>query len=170
MKNSGKVFEEALKKSVDEKTMYYYRLKDPASSFGQDSSKTRFSLSNEYDCFIFYKSNLFTLELKSTEQSSMSIQREKSEKSKMIKLNQIDGLNRSGKYNNTHSGFMLDFRTTKNTYFLSIDEFMRFLNESDKKSINEKDVIEYNGVVVESKLLQVNYRYNLVKLFDGLIQ
>ena len=168
--NSGKVFEEALKKSVDEKSMYYYRLKDPASSFGQDSSKTRFSLSNEYDCFIFYKSHLFTLELKSSEQSSISIQREKTEKSKSIKLNQIEGLKRSAKYGNVKSGFMLDFRTTKNTYFLSIDEFMRFLTESDKKSINEKDVIEYNGVVVESRLLQVNYRYNLVKLFDSLIQ
>ena len=35
------------------------------------------------------------------------------------------------------------------TYGLMIEDFMRFLQENDKKSINKLDVVQYGGFIVE---------------------
>ena len=52
------------------------------------------------------------------------------------------------------------------TYGLMIEDFMRFLSESDKKSINKLDVVQYGGFIIEQKLLRKNYCYNVKKLLD----
>ena len=165
MNKDGKKFEQQLKKSIDNNKMYYFRLKDNPSSFGCDSASVRFTLNNPYDCFVFYNGFLFPMELKSTELSSISIQRNKDEKGKMIKMNQIKGLLDSNRYDRIFSGFLFDFRSTENTYWLSIENFDLFLSENDKKSINEKDVIKYKGILVEKERKRTQYIYNIEKLF-----
>ena len=168
MNKDGKEFEQQWKKSVSD-DMYYLRLKDSPSSFGQDSTYVRFTLNNPYDCFIFYNHFLFPMELKSTESTSISIQRNKEEKGKMIKINQINGLSESNKYNGVFAGFVFDFRSTTNTYWLSIDNFNLFLYENDKKSINEKDIIKYKGIKIEKEKKRVKYIYRIDKLLLDII-
>ena len=47
---------------------------------------------------------------------------------------------------------------------------MSFYNNTSKFSINEQDIIEYEGVLIESRLLKVRYRYNVEKLLNELIR
>lgn len=169
MNKDGKIFEQQWKKSINE-NMYYFRLKDNPSSFGRDSTYVRFTLDNPYDCFIFYNRFLFPMELKSTELTSMSLQRCKEDKGKMIKLHQIESLSKSNKYDGIFAGFVFDFRSTDNTYWLSIDNFSLFLSENDKKSINEKDIIKYKGIKVQKSKKRVKYLYNIKELLNEIVR
>lgn len=169
MNKDGKNFEQQWKKSVNSE-MYFFRLKDSPSSFGRDSTFVRFTLDNPYDCFIFYNRFLFPMELKSTELSSISIQRCKEDKGKMIKLNQIDGLSESNKYDGIFAGFVFDFRNTENTYWLSINDFNLFLLNNDKKSINEKDIIKYKGIKIDKTKKRVKYTYDIYKLLNEIVR
>ena len=172
--NLGKTFEADWKLSIDSNEMYYLRLKDSPSSFGQDSDKVRFTAKNPYDALAFYKNCLFPMELKFTQSTSFSIQRDKKEKPKMIKFSQIEGLTEANKYDNIYAGLLLNFgnrKTNENElYWISIEDFNRFLNDTDKKSINKKDVIEYNGIKCQSRLLKVRHRYEAKELFDIIIE
>jgi penicillin-binding protein-related factor A (putative recombinase) len=168
MNKDGKLFEQQWKKSATD-DMYYFRLKDSPSSFGQDSTFVRFTLNNPYDAFIFYNRFLFPMELKSTELTSISIQRDKGEKGKMIKHHQIEGLTEANKYEGIFSGFVFDFRNTGNTYWFGIENFTQFLSETTKKSINEKDVIEYGGILVDKTKKKVKYTYNIKELLNRIV-
>ena len=165
--NEGKIFESYWKKSIPE-DVYYLRIKDSASSFGQDSNKSRFTPKNPYDCFVFYNGFLFPMELKSTEGTSISIQRDESEKSKMIKLNQINGLAKASQFENIISGFIFDFRGS-NTYWMSIDNFNYFMRNEEKKSINEKDIIKYKGIIISKSKKRTRYIYDIKKLLTDII-
>jgi recombination protein U len=167
--NSGKVFENNFKKSVPE-NIYYMRMKDSPSSFSQQNGGVvRFTSNNPYDNFMFYKYHFFPFELKSTQSTSFSIQMEKMEKGKDIKLHQIQGLTIASEYEGICAGFILDFRKSDNTYFLNIKEFNKFLARSDKKSINEKDVFDIGGILIEKKLKKINYTYNIEKLMQDIL-
>jgi len=168
--NEGKKFETNFKKSVPN-NMYYFRVKDPAIAFNQsdNQSNIRFSPKNPYDSFLFYISNLFPLELKSTSSTSISIQKSKDEKSKMIKIHQIRGLQDANNFEGILAGFVFDFRTSDNTYYMSISNFMKFLNNVNKKSINEKDILEYGGFIIEKKIKKVNYTYDIKNMIENII-
>ncbi len=167
--NQGKVFEAKFKESVPD-DVFYLRLKDSPSSFmRQGGGAVRFTYENPYDSLIFYKGSLYCLELKSTQSTSLSIQMDKSEKGKNIKINQIEGLTEASSYEEAYSGFILDFRKTGNTYFLSIKDFNHFLSNTAKKSINENDVVENNGILVDKKLKRVHYDYNIAKMLEDII-
>lgn len=166
----GKRFEEDFKNSINDK-MFYHRLKDSASSFN-GGQMSRFTLKNPYDATIFYKRALFTLELKSTKATSIAFDRGRKDK-KSIKFHQIEGLLDASKYDWIISGLVFDFRATEKrehaTYYLSINDFMRFYNESSKKSININDIINYGGIEIEKELKRVRTKYNLTKLTNFLI-
>lgn len=172
--NTGKIFENDFKNSMDKEQVYYMRIKDSPSSFGADSSYVRFTLNNPYDAFCFYKNHLFPFELKTTKNKSVSIQREKSEKGKMIKLHQIVGLTEANQYKGCHGGFLFHFSDVENkendkTYWLSISDFNKFLDTSDKKSINMKDIIDLGAIEVSKKLKKVHYKYEVLELLDNII-
>jgi penicillin-binding protein-related factor A (putative recombinase) len=164
--NTGKIFEEDIKKSIDTNRIYYYRLRDAASSFGGGNDSLRFSIKNDYDCFMFLSPNFFPLELKSNQGTSFSIQKEKEDKGKDIKLNQIEGLTKAGEYPNSYAGFLFNFRSTEHTYWLDIRNFNEFNSITVKKSINEKDVIEYKGLLIPQTLKKVRYRYDIDKMIE----
>ena len=84
----------------------------------------------------------------------------------MIKLHQIQGLAEANGYDGIFAGFVFDFRKTKNTYWMDIDDFNVFLSETDKKSINEKDIIKYKGIMVSKMKKKVNFSYNLRELLQ----
>ena len=167
--NEGKKFEQAWKLSIPPLT-YFQRIRDPAQSFNQ-SDTLRFSLQNPYDCFMFQYPVLFTLELKSTEGSSMTFYRDDfvndgKKHTFMVKKNQIVGLQESNKYKGIISGFLFNWRKTNHTYFLSVDKFLEMTNQMDKKSFNETDVINANAYLIEQELKRTNYKYNIQKFID----
>ena len=172
--NSGKIFENNFKSSIDKNEIYYQRIKDNPSSFGGDSSFVRFTLNNPYDGFCFYKGCLFPIELKTTKNNTVSIQREKSEKGKMIKKHQIEGLTEADNFENIYAGFLFHFSDIENkendkTYWLSIVDFNAFLSNSDKKSINIKDIVTHNGLEVNKRLKKVHYKYEVKEMLDNII-
>ena len=168
MNKDGKLFEEQWKRSIPE-DVYYLRLKDNPSSFGKDSSFVRFTLNNPFDCLVFYNGFLFPLELKSTSSKSISIQTKKEEKGKMIKINQIEGLSKSNKYENIFSGFLFDFRESEKTFWMGINDFLKFQEEKNKKSINEKDIIKYNAIEVEKEKEKTRYVFSVKKLIEDVV-
>jgi len=163
-KNIGKVFEDNWKKSVSDNILYY-RPPDAAQSF-QMSSKLRFSQHSPCDCMMFDGKFFYTLELKSVGTSSISFERTKEDKGVIHKY-QIDSLFKFSEYKNVISGFLLDFRLSDKTYFLEINEFLNLIECIDKKSFNEKDLLQFcTPIEIEKKKLKVNYRYNIQKFLE----
>lgn len=170
--NIGKIFENDWKKSIDENKVYFNRMKDSPSSFGADSQQVRFTLNNPYDSFAFYNGHLFPMELKSTKSTNFSFQRFKGDGSKQIKFHQIQGLLEASRYPNVYAGFVFNFRKTNSNicYWLDIKNFDIFFRNTSKKSINEKDIIQFNGIVVDNEKLKVHYKYNVQELLDNLCE
>jgi len=171
MVNAGKDFENQFKASVP-KTVYYQRIHDPAQSFNQ-SDTLRFSLQNPYDCYMYTYPNLFTLELKSTEGTSMTFYRKDfiddgKKHTFMVKKNQLEGLTESSQFDGIVSGLVFNFRKTNHTYFLSITDANEMIDNIDRKSFNENDVISHNGYLIEQRLKKVKYNYNLQKFIEDL--
>lgn len=166
MKNIGKVFEDNIKASIP-KNIMVYRPPDQAQAFDMSSTKLRFSRHSPADYFIFdgYKNMFIALECK-TFQGSCSFERTKEDKG-IIHHYQIKSLNDLSQYYRVVSGFLLDFRKSGNTYFLHISDMNRLLDVLDKKSFNEKDILNIcSPILLEKKKLRVNYRYDIGKLLS----
>ncbi len=85
----------------------------------------------------------------------------------MIHKHQIMALLEYEKYNNVSSGFLFNFRNEKTgseiTYYQSICDFLRMINEINKKSFNEKDLLKYNPIEIIGKKKRVNYLWDIDK-------
>ena len=104
---------------------------------------------------------LYTLELKSVGTKSISFERQKSDKG-VIHKHQIDNLKKFSTYKNIVSGVIFEFRLSNKTYFCSINNFITMINNLDKKSFNEKDLLEWcKPIEIMKKKLKVNYRYDI---------
>lgn len=161
--NVGKQFEQQIKDSIPE-GVFYYRLKDAASSFGQDSTQTRFSLTNPFDFFMYKYPHLYAIENKSTATKSLSFASDKKTKGKNIKFNQITELKHAHD-KGLVAGFLFNFREVNETYFMFITDFLK-CTEQGKKSINVQDVRNYNGFLVPQKLKKVKYNYDITALIE----
>lgn len=166
-KNEGKIFEECWKKSVP-KDVFILRLKDQAASFSTVQTGLKFVTDNPCDFIMFNPATktMYALELKSTGQTNLTFWREdfveEKDKKFMIKKNQIKGLEDIAHFP-IISGFVINFRFTNHTYFISITDFLNFSRDTNKKSINEADVIKHNGVLIEQSLMKKNYKYDVEK-------
>lgn len=113
---------------------------------------------------------MYALELKSVGTSSISFERVKGEKG-VIHYHQIKGLREFVGYKNIIAGFLFNFRkkdNTETTYFQHINDFDKMIASIDKKSFNEKDLIKFNPIIVNSRKLKVNYRYHVSELLKKL--
>ncbi len=163
--NKGKILEEEFKKSCDEQDIWVERIKDNQLSY----SSTFATSENKYDYHCFDGEVLYGIECKRTHLSSLTVDRKKSD-NKVIKLHQIESLKKDNEYKNIICAFLLDFQTSGQTYLLSIDKFMSWYNSVDKKSINEKDIVNLSPVVVSKELKRTRYRYNIKLAFEQLKQ
>ena len=165
----GKQFEDNFKNSVP-KYALPYRPPDSAQGFDVGASnKLRFSRHSPCDLMVFDGTrNLFlTLELK-TFQGSCSFERDKSEKG-IVHHYQIKSLKDFARYKRVISGLVLDFRSSDNTYFLNINQWDDFISHIEKKSFNEKDLLEYaSPILIHKEKLKVNYRYDLESFLDDI--
>ena len=66
------------------------------------------------------------------------------------------------KFDNTICGFVINFSSINNdTFFVYINEFLKYTNSLNKKSINYDDVLNMNPIKIGNHLLRTNYRYNV---------
>lgn len=157
--NAGKIFEQNFKKSIPD-DVYYKRLNDSSIGFDIENSTQRFALKSPYDYILFYRGNMYCLELKSTKNKAISY----AGSNPMIKEHQINELYKASTYG-CRAGFILNFRSIQNTYFMRIEYFIYLRNSLNKNSFNENDFeICANCIRIPSKKLKVNYRYDLTEM------
>ena len=162
--SKGKNFEAEFKQSCQEQNIWIHRIKD-----SQITYKTEYNVSeNPYDFIAFTQSTLYLVECKCTNLNSLTVARDKKEKNKMIKKHQIDSLWADSRYDNVIGAFLIDFKTSNNTYLLSIHKFMDWYCLEDKKSISEKDIVALNPVLVSKELKRTRFRYNMQNAFEQL--
>lgn len=171
-KNEGKKFEEDFSSSVPS-YCYVHRLRDSAQSYN-NNEETSFSWDNECDFFVFNDETriFYAIECKSTKYKSMSVQLNEDDKSsKMVKLHQIESLKKISKYKNTVAGLLLNFRDENNdnqrTYFIDIKNFIGMMNQINKKSFNELDLLTVGKAIkIQGEKKRTRYRWNLEGLFS----
>jgi penicillin-binding protein-related factor A (putative recombinase) len=151
--NSGKIFEKDWKDSIPSNT-YYLRIVDAPSSWG-DNTNLRFSVKNPFDSLMYIYPNLFLLELKSAQDDRFSFKGS----SVMIKEHQIKELTKAAIHKGVIPGFLFNCRKNNQTYFLHINDFNKFTNETDKSSINKQDIIKYGAIEVIGKIKKVKYKW-----------
>ena len=157
MKNTGKQFEDDIKKSVPHEVLLY-RLPDAAQSFG-GGNKLRFSLKNPFD-FLAWDSRshrLFALEMKTVSGESISFEREPGQNG-VIHYHQIQGLKEWNQYDGITCGFIIEFRKIVTTVFLDIDDFEALIANVNKKSISFRDIMELQipHIIIPQKILKSN--------------
>lgn len=124
-KNPGKIFEDDVKKSCQRDNLFVDRVRDNATSYCDvDEIESLYAKENPYDFHIYKYPNLMCVELKHTKYTSLSIQRNKDEKNKMIKLHQIEALTNASQFEGVKAGFLFCFLNENNnqesTYYMPI--------------------------------------------------
>lgn len=162
--NVGKEFEKDFSRGIPD-DCFKLRLNDPAQSFANPDS-LRFSPKNPFDYLLFRAPVLLALELKST-QGAISFWREDSQnKTASIKKCQIEGLNNAAKYKDVVAGLVLNFRQSEATYFLPIADFLSFRDSTQKKSINEKDIIALGAFPIPQTKKRTKYAFDVEALLN----
>lgn len=164
--NKGYVLQDNIKKSCEKQDILFYRFKDSPFSFA-NSDKTKFTTNNICDCMMFLANKLLFVELKSTKGKSFSFTehslRQLNDINKIIHNKQ--GLRRFGVY----GCFIIEFRELEETYFIQVQDILKYLNENNTKTINIQKYIKNNKFIkVEQKLLRKNYTFDFRKLFIDL--
>lgn len=180
--SKGKDFEKAWKESWANTPHYFLRIQD-AVKWVFDI-KTSFIPSNPYDALAFAPPILFTMELKSVEGTGISFnpgdptKKPSNEKTHvMIKASQVKSLLACGEKTGIIAGFVFNYRPrvlkTKSepneTFFVFIDDFVKFATESGKSSIGRDDC-RVIGTPINAELKKVNYKYDINEFVDVTIE
>lgn len=167
--NVGKKFEDNWKSSVPDNVVYH-RLHDAPQSWGTQSSGLRFSWRNPCDCFLFDNGLFYQLELKTTKDNYYTFEKEKdTNKTAKIHYHQIQGLLDFDKYEKCIPGFILNFRINEDdkekynevTYFIHINNFIKMINDLNKKSFTILDLLKYSPIKIESIKKRTNFKYDV---------
>lgn len=161
--NEGKRFEADISGSISEH-VFWQRINDNAASFS-GASALRFSPKNGYDFEAYVYPNLFALELKSTKNTSISFERKGVKSQAMIKWYQINALQLAGQHRGIVAGFIFNWRNKNKTHFVRIEDFIKFMDSTDKKSINQTDILSMPHILIEQKLKRTRYSYDMEKFF-----
>ena len=176
MTNQGKVFEQNFADSCKElvhKGIFFYRIKDtfiPA----QYRMKIRVT-KNDFDSFIYMYPNLFALELKSTQDNKISFSES------IIKSHQIEKLTEAGQTKGIIAGFIFNFRSTSETFFIHIEDFIKYKNIAEnglehtyESKVNRASIpigiCREIGLEIKSVKKKVHYRYSVLKFAENAIE
>lgn len=172
--NSGKIFEDDFRSSIDKDRCLLLRLNDQPQVF---SKSAKFSLKPPCD-FVLYDSltKLFIpIELKTTKYRSMSYEdiNEENPANAMIHKHQLEKLLEFSKYDGVKAGLLLNFRTEEinlqRTYYISIQNFLDMCQNINKKSVNEIDLLNVGGAIkVDGVKKRSRYAWNISGLLDNL--
>nr|DAG57836.1 MAG TPA: penicillin-binding protein-related factor A [Caudoviricetes sp.] len=84
----------------------------------------------------------------------------------MIRDNQIKSLQEAGKHNLV-AGFLCNFRNENNdTFFIEIVDFVKMMENIDKKSFNINDLLNNNAIRIDSKKKRTRYTYDIQKFVN----
>lgn len=163
MKNLGKVFEQNFRKSIPKSDkIYYYRLKDSASSYYGGNEQLRFSQNNIADAFMFYVGDycteLLILEYKNHKGKSLPLN--------CIRENQLKEMIEANKNIGVIPMIIVFFVDVEKCYSLEIEYVDKFIQENNRKSI-PIDYFEEYGIPIEVEKLRTNYRYNIEKWLNN---
>lgn len=165
--NVGKSFEKDFKDSVPAE-FFYLRLKD-STGFAQKNENLRFTPSNPCDALLHALGTLFMFEMKSSIGTSFSFAREP-KKTAMIKFNQIKELVKASAYEGVIPCFIFNFRKTDKTYLLYATDLKRFIDSTNKQSINEADMIALGAILIKHKKLISHNRYDIGDLCRNIVE
>ena len=154
MKNEGKKFEEDFINSFPA-DIFAYRLRDSSGGWGGDGKKTRFTTTNSCDFIVFTGQSLLMLELKSTQQVSLPFSN--------IKKSQLNGLQKDANKINVNAYFVINFRTTEETYAVSALKIIEFIDNQNRKSIPIQFCKE-NGILIPQTKKRIRYTYDISPL------
>ena len=157
MKNLGKVFEQNFRKSIPESDkIYYYRLKDTASSYYGGNANLRFSQSNIADAFLFhvteYMNYLLILEFKNHKGKSLPIN--------CIRQNQLDEMVEASKKMDVIPLLIVFFSDVERCFSAKIEDIDNFIKKSDRKSI-PLEFFEQVATEIKVTKLRTNYKYDI---------
>lgn len=176
MKNPGKKFEDVFKKSINKEKHLLLRIPDPPQSFIK-SEYSKFSNENPCDFVLFDTETklMCLLELKTTKYKSMNFQINKEDKQqKMIKYHQINSLTKFSNYDGVVAGFVFNFRDEdkklERTYFQRVVDFNKMINNLDKKSFNEMDLLLNNAIKIHGIKKRVNYKWDIEGLLYNIVK
>lgn len=165
--NEGKKFEEDFKKSIPDE-YYFKRLKDGTTGGG--NKKIRLSSNNECDFIVFANWWLFLLELKSVAVKRIPLTPiRKDTKGKIksygnIKKCQLDGMMAQINKKHIEAGFLFNFRSVEETYFVEVSKVQKYFIDESKSSIPLQWCRDY-GMLIPQKKKVTRYRYDLSALF-----
>lgn len=172
-KNEGKKLEEQWKKSCEKFNTYLLRLIDSNKFGSSDSSQTRFTPENKFDCLMHSFPFTWSLELKSSNGAALSFNGSSpTEKVKgktfNIKPHQVNGLLEASKSDGNIAGLLLNFREeikSKINYpneliFIEINDFIKFATTCNKKSISRLDARAI-GIAIPYKKNRTTYTYDI---------
>lgn len=164
MKNLGKAFEQNFRKSIPlNEKVYYYRLKDSASSYYGGNEQLRFSQNNVADAFMFYvgdyATNLLILEYKNHKGKSLPLN--------CIRDNQLKEMIMANEKQGVIPMIIVFFIDAEKCYSLNIEYVDKFIKENDRKSI-PIEYFEQYGIPIEVEKLRTNYRYNVEKWLQNI--
>ena len=142
-KSVGKLFEEEIKASFPQ-DFYVERYKDHTAGFKGVANPADFRL---------YKYPLtFLLELKSHKGKSIPIAK--------IRPNQIQGMEKATHYEGVYGGFLINFRELEETYYITVQDVIQFIQMEERKSIPVEWCRDH-GVKIDQKKKRVRYSYDL---------
>lgn len=161
--NNGKKFEESIRDAAEQLGIFYLRLQDSMKFMGKDA-KSRFTPKSPYDGLLYLGEELYCLELKSTEGTSLSV----GEKS-MIKTHQITELTKSAQFKGVNAGFLILFheRTTKTShreetlFYVPIERFNQIFHGHDRKSFSFEDCLLAGYQLEKVNVATRKFRWNL---------
>ena len=164
MKNLGKVFEQNFRKSIpDSNKIYYYRLKDSASSYYGGNQQLRFSQSNIADAFLFYVTEymnyLLILEFKNHKGKSLPIN--------CIRENQLKEMVEASKKMDVIPLLVVFFSDIERCFSLRIEDVNNYIKTSGRKSI-PLEYFEQTAIEIEVTKLRTNYKYNIEEWLNNI--
>ena len=142
-KGVGKIFEEEVKASFPPE-YYVERYKDDTAGF--------YGVSNPADFRLYRYPFTFLLELKSHKGKSLPIDK--------IRPNQVQGMHKAVQHKGIYAGFLINFRDLEETYYITVQDMVTYINSTDRKSIPVEWCRE-NGVRIQQSKKRVRYTYNL---------
>ena len=84
----------------------------------------------------------------------------------MIRDNQIKSLQEASKHNLV-AGFICNFRNENNdTFFIEICDFVKMMENINKKSFNINDLKINNAIPIDSKKKRTRYTYDIQKFVN----
>lgn len=174
--NPGKKWEQNFKENALKQDLFIIRFNDSDLSFNENKDlRSKFTPKSPADFMIYQFPNIFFFELKSTHYKGISFQRDP-EETAMIKLDQINSLIKLSQAKGSNAGFVLNFRNDKegepyseDTFYISISNFCKFYNETDKKSISKLDIVQNGGIRLQGAQKRKYYVYDIEKMLREIV-